>query len=163
MPVTTSKKLQKKKVLRHAEYYELTDVFDKLYSESKNGKVFTKLVPIVSSEKNILLAYRNIKRNKGSMTAGADGLNITDIEKIPTDQFIKIVQKKLTWYKPRKVKRVVIPKKNGKLRPLGVPSIWDRIVQQCVLQILDPICEAKFHKRNNSRWSHFTFTCQYSS
>lgn len=149
MPVTTSKKLQKKKVLRHAEYYELTEVFDKLYSESKNGKVFTKLVPIISSEKNILLAYRNIKRNKGSMTAGVDGLNITDIEKIPTDQFVMIVQKKLAWYKPRKVKRVEIPKKNGKLRPLGVPSIWDRIVQQCVLQILDPICEAKFHKRNN--------------
>ena len=35
------------------------------------------------------------------------------------------------------------------MRPLGIPSIWDRLIQQCILQILEPICEAKFHERNN--------------
>lgn len=39
-----------------------------------------------------------------------------------------------------------IPKPNGKTRPLGIPSMWDRIAQQCILQVLEPICEANFYK-----------------
>lgn len=147
--MATLKKAQKRNTLRYAEYYDLTATFDKLYADSKSGKIFTNLVEIMSSRDNILLAYRELKRNKGSMTAGADKLNIRDIEKIPTENFVCAVQKKLDWYAPRPVKRVEIPKDNGKTRPLGIPSIWDRIVQQCILQVLEPICEAKFHERSN--------------
>lgn len=149
MPVTTSKKALKKTTIRHAEYYNLTELFDDLYQKSCDGKIFTNLVEIISSENNIQLAYRNLKNNTGSMTAGTDNTNITDLEKVSATEFVKIVQKKLEWYKPRPVKRVEIPKPNGKMRPLGIPSIWDRMVQQCILQVLEPICEAKFHKRNN--------------
>ncbi|MDD3833576.1 MAG: group II intron reverse transcriptase/maturase [Oscillospiraceae bacterium] len=140
---------KKQKKLRHAEYYDMTTVFDNLYAESKSGKVFTGLMKIIQSEENIKLAYRNIKRNSGSMTAGADKLTIRNLEKISEDKFIATVQRKLAFYKPKPVRRVEIPKPNGKTRPLGIPAIWDRIVQQCILQVLEPICEAKFFERSN--------------
>lgn len=143
------KKTPKQKKLRHAEYYDLTDTFDRLYAESKNGKVFTKLYDLIVSEENILLAYRNIKRNKGSNTAGVDKKTIKDLETITKDKFVELAKRKMAFYRPKPVKRVEIPKHDGKVRPLGIPSIWDRVVQQCILQVLEPICEAKFFERSN--------------
>lgn len=141
--------MTKQKKLRHLEYYDLQDTFDKLYADSKNNKIFTKLMQIIASEENIKLAYRNIKSNVGSKTSGVDKVNINDIEKLNSQDFIEIIQRKFEWYKPKPVKRVEIPKTNGKTRPLGIPTIVDRLVQQCILQVLEPICEAKFHERSN--------------
>ena len=141
--------MTKKNKLRHSEYYDLQGCFDELYAKSKQGDVFTNLMEIISSEENIRLAYRNIKRNSGSQTIGADKLNIKDIEKLSAEKLVEIIQRKFRNYKPKPVKRVEIPKPNGKTRPLGIPTIIDRLVQQCVLQVLEPICEAKFHERSN--------------
>ena len=141
--------MTKKNKLRHSEYYDLQGCFDELYAKSKQGDVFTNLMEIISSEENIRLAYRNIKRNSGSQTSGADKLNIKDIEKLSAEKLVEIIQRKFRNYKPKPVKRVEIPKPNGKTRPLGIPTIIDRLVQQCVLQVLEPICEAKFHERSN--------------
>lgn len=132
--------------LRHAEYYGMTETFDALYARSKDNQPFKNLMSIITTDDNILLAYRNIKRNNGSATAGVDGVTIDEIEKLSTDEFIKTVKKRFYHYHPRRVKRVEIPKPNGKTRPLGIPSMWDRIAQQCILQVLEPICEAKFYK-----------------
>lgn len=110
----TSEQALKRKKLRHTEYYDMTAAYDTLYADSKNGKAFTNLMKTISSRENIKLAYRNIKRNSGSITAGTDGKTIRHIEKMPEDDFVSLIQRKLAWYKPKPVKRVEIPKPNGK-------------------------------------------------
>lgn len=145
--MTTTQKPKRQK-LRNAEYYNLQETFDKLYSDSRNGKRFTKLMPIILSEQNIRLAYRNLKKNSGSKTAGTDKKTIKNLETWKEPDFIRYVRKRLEWYVPQPVRRVEIPKDNGKSRPLGIPTIADRLIQQCFLQVLEPICEAKFHDRS---------------
>lgn len=142
-------KKPKKQKLRNAEYYDLTETFDKLYEKSNSGKTFNNLMELIESEENIRLAYRNIKKNKGSKTAGADNKTILDLQKWDIDKLVSHIQRKFKNYMPQKVRRVEIPKGNGKTRPLGIPTIMDRVIQQAILQVLEPICEAKFHERSN--------------
>ena len=145
--MATKDKAKKKSKLRHAEYYDFQGIQDKLYADSQKGRVFKHLVEIITLPENIRLAYRNIKANHGSKTAGTDGRTIKDLENLPDEKLVALVQKKLGWYKPQSVLRVEIPKGSDptKKRPLGIPTILDRLIQQCVLQVLEPICEAKFH------------------
>lgn len=151
MAVANSRIVQnvKKSKLRNAEYYRMQDTFDMLHEQSKSGSMFKNLMGIISSSENIKLAYRNIKKNIGSKTAGVDGRKITDIAKLTEEQFIGYVRNKLRDYKPKAVRRVEIPKPNGETRPLGIPAIWDRVIQQCILQVLEPIVEAKFSDRSH--------------
>lgn len=138
--------------LRHAEYYEMQNTFDDLYAKSKNGDIFTHLMDIILSRENILLAYRNIKANAGSKTAGTDGTIIKDIGKLPAETVVKkvryIVAGSPHGYRSKPVRRKEIPKPNGKTRPLGIPCMWDRLIQQCIKQVLEPICEAKFSENS---------------
>ena len=145
----TKVKKPKKQKLRNAEYYNFTVIFDGLYSKSKEKKNFYDLMTIITHEDNIKLAYRNIKKNHGSKTAGADNNTILDLQKWETEKLVEHVQKRFSHYTANKVRRVEIPKGNGKMRPLGIPTIMDRLIQQAVLQVLEPICEAKFHERSN--------------
>lgn len=138
--------------LRHAEYYDYQPTLDELYSKSKNGENFENLMDLILSRNNILLAYRNIKANQGSKTPGTDKVTIEDIEKMSTDEVISriryIIVGSKHGYRPKPIRRKEIPKPNGKMRPLGIPCMWDRLVQQCIKQILEPICEAKFSKNS---------------
>lgn len=143
-----AQKAKKKSKLRHAEYYDMQKTFDSLYADSKNGEVFGHLMDIISAPSNIKLAFRNIKGNDGSHTAGTDGRAIESLAVMPEDKFVKLIQKQFRRYEPKAVKRVEIPKPNGKMRPLGIPCIIDRIVQQCILQVMEPICEAKFYEHS---------------
>jgi len=139
----------KKTKLRFSEYYDIQKKQDKLYSSSLNGNNFYKLMEVIGSGQNIRLAYRNIKTNKGSKTPGVDELTIKDIWHLNDNKIVHEVRKRLNTYKPQAVRRVFIPKEgSNKKRPLGIPTIWDRLVQQSILQILEPICEAKFHNHN---------------
>lgn len=151
MPVLTSKQQERKskqRKIRNSEYYDMEGTFDRLYADSKTGKVFNRLMEIVESEENIKLAYRTIKKNTGSDTAGVDKRTIGDLAKLSEEEYVRLIKKQFSNYHPRAVRRVEIPKPNGKTRPLGIPTITDRVVQQCVMQVMEPICEARFS--NNS-------------
>ena len=93
-------------------------------------------------------AYNKVKRNDGS--PGLDGISFEDIENGDGGKaaFLKNIQEKLKnkTYNPKPVRRVYIPKKNGKLRPLGIPCIEDRTIQQAVLLILEPIFDEDFQE-----------------
>ena len=104
---------------------------------------------VIGSKQNIRLAYRNLKGNTGSKTKGTDGKTIEDISKLNDEMLIKEVRARLEDYNPLPVRRVYIPKPGSdKKRPLGIPTIWDRLIQQCILQVLEPICEPKFHNHS---------------
>ena len=86
----TTTKQKKNSKIRHLEYYDLQNTLDTLYADSGRGKIFNNLMPLIESEENIRLAYRNIKRNSGSNTSGVDRLTIKDIEKYPKRSLLKL-------------------------------------------------------------------------
>lgn len=140
-----SDKTKKKQKLRNNEYYDIQEMLDGLYEKSKEGKTFQNLVEIITSKENVELAYRNIKKNKGSLTKGINETTINDLGNEFNDDIVEYIRKRLKNYIPQKIRRVEIPKSNGKTRPLGIPTMEDRLIQQCIYQILEPICEAKFY------------------
>lgn len=89
-------------------------------------------------------AYRKAKANGGA--SGVDGETFEDVEKKGLDVYLAELQLEMKErrYVPKPVKRVYIPKPNGKRRPLGIPTIRDRIVQTAFLMVLEPIFEADF-------------------
>ena len=82
----------KRHKLRNNEYYNIQNVFDNLYNQSKSGKVFKNLYEIIISDENIMLAYRNIKKNKGSKTSGTNKRNIIDIANKEPQKLINYVK-----------------------------------------------------------------------
>jgi len=145
--VLTSKQQEEKskqRKIRNSEYYDMQKTFDRLYADSRKGKVFNHLMETIESEENIKLAYRTIKKNTGSNTAGVDKRTIKSLAKLSEKDYVRLIRKQFSNYHPRPVRRVEIPKPNGKTRPLGIPTIIDRVVQQCVMQVMEPICEARF-------------------
>ena len=123
--------------------------FDKLYDRSKNNAMKgLDLYKHIIARNNILLAYRTIKSNTGSKTAGTDGKTIEDFKVESEDELINMVRTNLKDYKPSSVRRVEIPKSNGKTRPLGIPTMTDRLIQQMFKQVLEPICEARFYNHS---------------
>lgn len=136
----------KKQKLRNAEYYDMQETQDALYKASLDGETFGSLMPLITADSNIKLAYRTLKKHNGSYTPGTDGKTIRDISEMDEEKFLTYIRKKLNNYHPKTVRRVEIPKMNGGTRPLGIPVIADKIIQQCILQVLEPICEAKFYE-----------------
>lgn len=112
---------------------------------SRNGRKvrWHSLYDKVISLPNLVDAYQKVRRNKGA--GGIDGVTLEQFDE-RADEYICFAQQKLQQkrYRARPVRRVHIPKPNGKKRPLGIPTILDRIVQQALLNWLGPIYEATF-------------------
>lgn len=143
----------------------MQEKFDWLYERSKhNATQSINLLDLITSEANIMIAYRMIKTNTGAKTAGIDGQTIDSYRIQDKDKFIEHIRKAITDYTPHMVRRVLIPKANGKKRPLGIPTMRDRMIGQMIMQVLNPICEAKFYKhsygfRNNRSTKHAIARC----
>lgn len=141
-------KPKKRQLLRNNEYYDTQAIFDDLYESSQRGDVFIHLMELIVSEQNIMLAYRSIKKNKGSKTKGVNSTTIVEVGEKQPKELIAYVRQRLQNFHPQPVRRVEIPKPDGRLRPLGIPTMEDRLIQQCIKQVLEPICEAKFYKHS---------------
>lgn len=117
--------------------------------ESDINSNFTGILEIIASEPNIITSIHKIKANKGSHTAGIDDKEIDDYLKKGFDEVIEIVRARLYDYNPNMVRRVWIPKPGkSEKRPLGIPTIIDRIIQECVRNIIEPIAEAQFFEHS---------------
>lgn len=100
--------------------------------------------PFCISKWDVWEAYKLVKANKGS--AGVDGQSIAEFEEDVKDNLFKIWNRMSSGsYFPPPVRRVDIPKDNGKTRPLGIPTVADRIAQTVVKRYLEPILEEHFH------------------
>lgn len=112
--------------------------------EGQQGRALTEnLMTIICSSSNLKQAYKQVKRNKG----------VAGIDQMPTEKFADwfkdngetLIHDLLQGaYKPQAVKQVEIPKAKGGTRKLGIPTVTDRIIQQCIAQVLSPIYEREF-------------------
>ena len=106
-----------------------------------NGK-FTGLYRLICSKELILIAYNKLKSKSGNMTPGNDE---ETIDEMSMDKIDKILDRlKSETFQFTSVKKVLIPKKNGKLRPLGIPNFTDKLVQETMRTLLEIIYEPKF-------------------
>ena len=105
------------------------------------------LLEQILSNENLRQAYKRVARNKGA--GGVDGMQVDEL--LP---WLKTNQKELLQslrngtFRPRPVRRVEIPKENGKTRKLGIPTVVDRLVQQAIHQVLSPIYEKQFSENS---------------
>ena len=113
-----------------------------MHDNRKRGTSMELLEKILSKQ-NLNLAYKQVYKNKGA--SGVDGVTVDELF-----TYIKEYKEEILWkirnrkYKPLPVRRVYIPKENGKLRKLGIPSVIDRVLQQAIVQVLAPIYEEQF-------------------
>lgn len=135
---------------------EFRNLQDRFYKETlecvEKGKEisFKGLMEIITSDAVIISAIHKLKANKGSQTPGSNGENIRDsFLELDLDVSIGKIKNSLAHYKPGNVRRKWIPKPGkSEKRPLGIPDIEDRVIQECVRSVIEPILEAQFFKHS---------------
>lgn len=129
----------------------------KKLAEGDPTKRFDRLYRLLRQAGLLALAKERIAKNKGAQTPGVDGRTMSDIE----NEDLKQLSQELAQgtYQPKPVRRAYVPKKNGKLRPLGMPTSLDKVVQSGVAMILEAIYEPIFRKCSHGfRPEHSTIT-----
>ena len=107
----------------------------------------SNLMEQILSRDNLNRAYLQVVRNKGA--EGVDGMKYTELKEYLKENGENIrEQLRIRKYKPQPVRRVEIPKPDGGIRKLGVPTVTDRFVQQAIAQVLTPIYETQFHEHS---------------
>jgi retron-type reverse transcriptase len=117
---------------------------DHASSKRRSGKQKVhSLIDKVYSRKNLELAWEKVQKNRGS--AGIDDLTIAQFE-ARQEEYLNLLYRKLRdgTYRPQPVKRVEIEKADGGVRKLGIPTVLDRVVQQALVQRMEPIFEPQF-------------------
>ena len=110
---------------------------------------FNNLYNLLCNAVWLRVAYHKVNSNQGRETAGIDGVSMSNFNGELDGNLEKLRQLlKAKTFEPQPVRRVYIPKANGKKRPLGIPGIRDRIVQETLRMILEPIWEADFSQRS---------------
>ena len=101
------------------------------------------LLERILSRGNMYMALEKVKANKGA--GGIDGIEIDEIDQYLRENWVEIRDKiRRRKYKPQPVRRVEIPKPNGGVRNLGIPTVVDRVIEQAITQVLTPIAEPHF-------------------
>lgn len=118
----------------------------KLYraAKARPGRTFGVLYDKVCARDVLETAWEQVRRNRGS--AGIDGQTIEAVERYGVKRFVDEIQRELREerYRPQPVRRVFIPKPDGRQRPLGIPRVRDRVVQAAVRLVVEPLFEASF-------------------
>lgn len=130
-----------------AEHEEKTEaLIDKRIAQNNTADADRQaggLLEEIVSRGNLNCAYKRVKKNKGA--GGVDGMKVDELLQYLRDNGEEIRQSILAGkYQPQPVRRVEIPKDNGKTRKLGIPTAVDRVIQQAIAQVLTPIYEPKF-------------------
>jgi retron-type reverse transcriptase len=115
-------------------------IYKYLYNNASN--YYKGVHKLISNPKFLLIAYSNLRKNKGLDTVGVDGKALDGLSKLKLEKLGKEIHTGL--YKVKPVKRVFIKKKNGDKRPLVIPSTKDRLVQEAMRIILDYIFDDTF-------------------
>lgn len=133
-------------MVRTGAVKQVQDLRQKIYVAAKSDKLkrFWGMYRHIFKEEVLYTAYRLVKENNGA--PGIDGVSFKDIETVGVEQLINEIQQELIngTYQPSKNRKQEIPKANGKMRTLGIPTIKDRVVQGALKLIIEPIFEADF-------------------
>jgi RNA-directed DNA polymerase len=103
---------------------------------------FERLYRVLCEERWLTEAWRRVRPNKRTRTAGVDGMTRDDVDETLIGKLAATLKRQ--EYKPQPVRWVYIPKANGKKRPLGIATVRDRIAQSALKMLLEPIWEADF-------------------
>ncbi len=125
---------------------EMQSKLAKWSSEDKERR-FDRLLRVMADRSWLQEAARITLASTGARTPGIDGVDKQRLERDLSEYLEQIRSELLTGsYQPQPTRRVYIPKANGKQRPLGIPTLRDRIVQRAMLMVMEPIWESDFHR-----------------